>query len=112
MKLLSIKTKVMYDEDPDASYLEQKGFEDRLRQYQNGVFGFVGVYAEAEIVDSNGVIQTVSSGGLSGIESDSGDEYMNQIKNEEVNELIEVLMKDYNISDETIQEIGITEDDA
>lgn len=94
MKLLSIKTRVRYDDDPDPSYLNQKGFEDRLRQYQNGVFGYVGIDAIAEIIDSNNVIQEVISGGIWGVEDDN-QEHIESLKEEELDTLYDTLEKDY-----------------
>jgi hypothetical protein len=76
------------DEFPDASYLEQEGmgFEDRLAAYRRGDFYFIGVQAEATIhvpVGSDVVVQTITSPGLWGIESDSGDDYLKEVGEQE-----------------------------
>ena len=110
MKLLSIKTRVMYDQDPDVSYLEQKGFEERLEQYKNGVFGFVGVSAYAEIVDSNNVIQYVESGSLGGIEDDMTD-YIEEVKQEQLEALYDTLENDYGFIKSEVKKV-LVEDES
>ena len=75
------------DECPDSSYLEQDEFEDRLEQFQNGDFDFVGIRASVEIKIPHGtgtvISHRITSPGLWGIESDSGDEYFRQVFREE-----------------------------
>ena len=89
-RIVSITAKQLWDPFPDTSYLEGPGFEDRYRQYQNGDFVFVGIRAEAEIV-VNGVCQTIASGGLWGIESDSEHQYLSEVEHEEVDQLKAIL---------------------
>lgn len=60
------------DPDPDASFLEQEDFEDRLKAYKRGEFGFVGVRVEAQIRIAE-TEQTLTSPGVWGIESDHED---------------------------------------
>jgi hypothetical protein len=79
----------------DISYLEQKEWKDRLEQYQNDEFYFIGILAKAEILIPTNIpnsykIETISSGGLWCIESDSGEEYFNEVASEQLYEL-----KDY-----------------
>jgi hypothetical protein len=81
---------IEHDADPDVSYLEQDEFEDRLAAYKRGEFGFVGVRVEAEVV-IEGMIQTLTSPGLWGIESDSDKEYIAQVAGEEYAALRDVL---------------------
>jgi hypothetical protein len=90
VELQSIKVFVLPDEDPDTSYLDQGDFENRKEAFHRGNFSFVGVRAEAEIV-VDGIIQTITSGGLWGIESDSGDEYIKEVAGEEYNDLRKIL---------------------
>jgi hypothetical protein len=90
VKLETVRVIVEHDEDPDTSYLEQDEFEERLAAYQNGDFTFVGVRAEADVV-IGGVSQTLTSGGLWGIESDSGKEYIEEVAGEEYSELRKIL---------------------
>ena len=85
-RIESIKVERLYDNDADVSYLEQEGFEDRLRQYRNGQFGFIGIQARAEIV-VNGVCQTITSGGLWGIEDDSDEAYLATEESDQVTDL-------------------------
>ena len=86
----SIHVRVMPDEDPDTSYLDQDEFEDRREAYQRGEFSFVGVRAEAQVV-IEGIVQTLTSGGMWGIESDSGEEYIEEVALEEYNNLRDIL---------------------
>ena len=89
-QILSITTKQIDDPFPDTSYLESPGFEDRYQQYQNGDFGFIGIRAEAEIL-VHGVCQTITSGGLWGIESDSDHQYLSEVEQEEIDQLKAIL---------------------
>jgi len=88
----SIRVRVMHDEDPDTSYLDQDdpNFSDRREAFQRGDFSFVGVRAEAEVV-IEGVVQTLTSGGLWGIESDSDKEYIEDVALEEYDSLRDIL---------------------
>jgi len=94
------------DVDGDISWLQQydinsKDSEERkhalqdkkrLEAYYNNEWHFVGVQAVAEI-RINGISQTISSGGLWGIESDSSDEYFDEIFEEEKEQLKDVLLQ-------------------
>ena len=111
MKLLSIKVEIIADDDPDASYLEQDAFKDRLEQYKNGVFYFVGVRTTAEIVDSNSVIQYVSGGSLWNIESDD-ESGIETYKSELLLDLEKTLIDDYGFTREQIDEVGYEVVDA
>lgn len=82
----------LLDYDPDISYLDQDGFEGRKEQYHNDVFSLMGIKVETEILTSldngkNWLINHISSGGLWGIESDSGEEYLKNVTIEELSEL-------------------------
>ncbi len=85
-----IEILLLDDPDPDASYLEQEGFEDRLRAYERGDFGFMGVVAEVE-VDVEGTIQTIRSAGIWGVESDSDDDHVQELAEEEREDLLSQL---------------------
>lgn len=78
---------VIPDSSPDPSYLEQEGFEDRLAEYRRGEFGYVGVRASVEVQIPNRnlgyYVQRFESPGLWGIESDSGEDYFNEVFIEE-----------------------------
>ena len=89
-ELVSVKVLVLPDEDPDTSFLDQDEFEDRKEAFQRGDFSFVGVRAEAEIT-VDGITQTIVSGGLWGIESDAGDEYIKEVGGEEYTDLRRIL---------------------
>ena len=89
-ELRSIRAIVEHDPDPDVLFLEQDEFEDRLAAYKRGEFDFVGVRAEAEVVIEE-TVQTLTSGGLWGVESDSGEEYLVSVAIEEYEQLRKVL---------------------
>lgn len=90
-KVESMHLRVIPDEDPDTSYLEQDEFDDRLKAYKRGEFNFVGVRAEAQ-VEIGGITQTITSAGLWGIEDDSGDDYLrNDVGKDEYGVLVEIL---------------------
>ena len=86
---------VQADDSPDASWLEQEGWEDRLAQYQAGEFGFIGVQATAELKIPCGhdswIVQHITSPGLWGIEDDSGEDYIREVAAEEVETLRDML---------------------
>lgn len=88
-----VTVKHLVDSDPDTSYLEQEGFEDRLAEFRNDEFAFIGIMAEAELRIPQGsepypaIIQTITSGGLWGIESDSDKAYLAGIEQEQLAEL-------------------------
>jgi hypothetical protein len=85
-----IRVRVMPDEDPDTSFLDQDEFADRKEAYDRGDFAFVGVRAEADVV-IEGLVQTLTSGGLYGIESDSDEAYVEDVALEEYDALRDVL---------------------
>jgi hypothetical protein len=85
-----IRVRVLHDEDPDTSFIDQDEFADRREAYQRGDFTFVGVVAEADVV-IEGTVQTLKSGGLWGIESDSDEAYIEEVALEEYNGLRDVL---------------------
>lgn len=89
-----ISQEVLDDSDADASWLEQDDFADRLAEYRAGDFSFVGVRATALIRVPYGkdFIETrISSPGLWGIESDSGQAYFDEVFQEERKTLLEML---------------------
>ncbi len=65
-------------------------FEDRREQYDRGDFSFVGVRVEADVI-IDGHVQVLTSPGLWGIESDSGDEYLREVADEEWQQLRDTL---------------------
>jgi hypothetical protein len=78
--------RIVPDDCPDGSYLEQEGFEDRLQQYRQGYFDYVGVRAAVELPIPFGkdrILTRIESPGLWGIESDSGEDYLQSVFQEE-----------------------------
>lgn len=82
----SIRVVVVDDDEPDTSYLEG----ERREEYDRGDFKFVGVRAEAE-VDVEGVIQTLTSGGIWGVESDV-EGHIRMLAEEEYGDLRKILI--------------------
>src|ERR1700678_2213090 len=91
---VTIVREVLDDESPDTSYLEQDDWEDRLAEYRRGDFSFVGVRAKAKIRVPHGkdwILSEMTSPGLWGIESDSGEDYLQEVFEEEKATLLEML---------------------
>lgn len=59
---------------------------ERMESLNNGNWYFIGIIAKAEILTTNGTVQVVSSGGLWGIESDSGN-YLDEVGKEKLENL-------------------------
>lgn len=92
MKIISLTWQTTTDWSADTSYLDQEGFEDRKEQYQQGDFGFIGVYAVAEVVVA-GTSQTIKSPGLWSIEDDSDTAYLAEVGQEEMDQLKAILLE-------------------
>ena len=58
----------------------------RMENYNRGDWQMIGIRASAEIV-VDGVCQTITSGGLWGIESDSGADYFSEVGRDELGQL-------------------------
>ena len=63
----------------------------RMEAYNRGDWWCVGVIAKAEVRMPSGVVQTIRSCGLWGIESDSAEEYFADVEKEELSGLREEL---------------------
>lgn len=59
----------------------------RSESYNRGDFCFVGIVAKAVVVSTGGIVQTLRSGGLWGIESDSGADHIASVEQEELSGL-------------------------
>lgn len=98
--LTDVGVEIVPEEDPDPSYLEQEGFEDRLAQYRRGDFRLVGIRAVATVVTRNGDmsnIDRVTSPGLWSVESDSTQAYLEEVAREELAELRAELKQSYGL---------------
>lgn len=90
------KRVVVPDDDPDPSYLEQDGFEDRLKAYRRGNFNYCGVRAAIELEipapeKGHRILQTIESPGLWGVEDDGDQEYLTEVFNDECDVLAHML---------------------
>ncbi len=64
----------------------------RMETLNRGDWCFIGIYAVAEVqLQTRGTIQTIRSPGLWGIESDSGDDYFDEVGKEELASLVSEL---------------------
>jgi len=88
--VLNIETREHLDDTPDVSYLDQEEFADRRDDYRRGDFHFIGIDARAELIVDH-VTQEIVSGGLWGIESDSGEDHLREIAGEELASLASIL---------------------
>jgi hypothetical protein len=80
----------------------------RMESLNTGNYQFLFIRAEAEVI-INGVIQTISSCGSGGIESDSGEDYLKEIEKEELINLTEIL-KELGFKESQISKIEVQED--
>ena len=111
-KIASVQVVVKPDEYPDVSYLEQDFEKERLAQYNNGEFYFVGIYAVAEVLTPCGIdsgnntcyiINHIRSGGLYGIESDIDEDYKKEVQQQELSVLSDIL-KQFGFDEQEIEE--------
>ena len=84
------------DPCPDTSYLEQEGFEERLRQSENGDFGFMGIRASCTLHIGIGqadhvILHSFKSPGVWGVETDSSPEHIRQLFEDERSLLLAML---------------------
>jgi hypothetical protein len=85
-ELESIVVVVIPDDEPDFSHID----DVQQARYERGELTLYGIRAEAKIVVDE-VVQTITSGGLWGIESDAGDDYFHEVAEEEYNDLRKIL---------------------
>jgi len=90
---LKIVIRVEDEDSPDASYLEQEGWEERRAAYERGDFHFIGICVDAHVqVAGHRSTWHTSSGGLWGIESDSDGQYLWSVAEAEIMELREDIL--------------------
>ena len=98
------------DWDPDTSYLEQPEWEDRLAEYQDGRFGFIGVIATAVAdIDPDRPFAKpaeLCSHSLWGIEDDSEGMYLREVAADLVKECRRELAQRFDIDADTIPTEG------
>jgi hypothetical protein len=75
-------------EKPGTLYYKKYAFQDyqRMESLNRGDWCFIGIMAKATVQTENGVTQHITSGGLWGIESDSGD-YIKEVVKEQLSSL-------------------------
>lgn len=68
---------------------KEYGLQDfkRMESINRGDICFMGVRAEARVQLAGDLVQTITSGGLWGIESDSGPKYFKEVEDEQLSEL-------------------------
>lgn len=81
------------ERDEDMTPDEEDGLsKERIKAWHYDEWHYVGVWAEAKIILS-GTVQTISTGGLWGIESDSDEAYFREVEEQEYDELRDMLAK-------------------
>jgi hypothetical protein len=94
-------------EEEGTENYQKYGKQDfkRMESLNNGKWEFIGIKAFAEVQtsqDGNGwLINSVSSGGLWGIESDSDKDYLKTVEQEQIAEL-KIVLKEFGFSDKEI----------
>ena len=86
-RIIEVRREVVPDQAPDVSYLTAG---ERLRAYNAGEWGMVGVRAVAEI-EAAEMLETITSAGLWNIESDSDENYFRDVYREELEQLCRML---------------------
>ncbi len=93
--IAALTVQIIGDPDPDTSWLEQDEWADRLAEYRDGSFGFVGVRVAADLLIPHGpdgwITQRIESPGLWGIEDDSGEAYFAETAADELGTLLDML---------------------
>lgn len=64
---------------------------ERMEAYSRGEWCMLGIIAEAEVQFTATTVQTISSGGLWGIESDGGADYFTEVEEEQLSALADEL---------------------
>jgi hypothetical protein len=81
-QLQAVRVVVEADPDPDATYLEGRELAERRAAHRRGEFHFLRVRAEADVL-IEGTEQTLTSPGLSSMESDLDEADVAQVMAEE-----------------------------
>lgn len=86
-RIRKITIRYMIDESPDTYCLQD---HERMESLSRGDWLYIAIVAEAEICLDD-TIQTITSSGLRGIESDSDADYLAGLENEQLAELRKAL---------------------
>jgi hypothetical protein len=98
----SVVFQIVYEDAPDASYLDQEGFEERKAAWERDEFCFVGLRSVVTVHDpSSGTTLRLTSAGVWGVESDSETSYFMDLGQEELTEMADTLAQ-HNISIEGV----------
>jgi hypothetical protein len=87
--------------DPDRDEYALQDYE-RMEAYNHGDWRCIGIRADCKYLIDNWIIQEITSGGLWGIESDSGDDYLKEIAQEETFSLT-IYLKEIGFTDKEIE---------
>jgi hypothetical protein len=101
---IRITVERLIDDDPDLSWLDQtddvmgEGWQaqadERKERYNDGDWQMLGIRATATWLAPMGgasILQTITSGGLWGIESDSDPAYLAQIEDEQIEDVRQIM---------------------
>jgi hypothetical protein len=95
-----------------SSMKEAKENYERIMKYERGELVDYGIIAEATIVTEEntskgyGLTNTIHSGGLWGMSSDSDESYLKEIENEQIEELKEIL-KEFGFTQKEIEKAKV-----
>lgn len=90
-------------------YDQAKQQYERMESLNRGNWQYIGIQAEAQI-EINGTLEYITSGGLWGIESDSGRDYIDEVGKEQMAEL-KGLLRELGFSKRQIEKVEIKESD-
>lgn len=81
-------------EKPGSKDYRENGLKDfeRMEELQRGDWHFLGIKAVAKITMPSGTVQRFESGGIWGIESDSGADYFTEVADGEIDQIAEDLL--------------------
>ncbi len=90
---VKFKRKIEADDTSPLDWMDRDNPDDakRIKDYDRDLWSFVGIVARASILvvrNGRGTYYHLDSAGLYGIESDSGEEYLNEVYQDQKDELL------------------------
>lgn len=97
------KLRIVHEYDPDSrpemsgdpEYEEED--RERIAAWERDEWRYIGIFLECDLIVS-GTVQKIRTPGLWGIEDDSGEDYFNEVAEEQYDELVGIL-----------EELGVSE---
>ena len=105
-KLIEVKVIIEVDECVDLSYIDED--YKRMQQFIDGSVQSLYINAKAVVIYSIGSgcsrLETLQSGGLGGVESDSGNDYIQEIITEQLEDL-KTHLRIFNVNTSNFEEL-------